>query len=108
MSGFQTRPGELQHALSFLAPTPPPPPRQAFPRSSAPARHRTAQPVWSKPLLPGLDPDCSFALSMPAQVLQRLLGRKLLRFLFCSAFGTSHVFRLALSLNIDARLHRKG
>src|SRR5579864_1020430 len=51
--------------------------------------------------LPDSDRYRSFGLSLAAQMLQRLLGGKLLRFLFRATFSSGHVFRLALSLDID-------
>jgi len=77
-------------------------PQQALPHWLAPPQLRPAQPVQLESLLPGFDRDRSFVPGLSAQVLQRLLGRQLFRFLFRSAFGPGHVFRLALALDIDS------
>src|SRR4051794_11289046 len=59
-------------------------------------------------VLPGCGPDPSWMLSVASQVFQCLLGCKLLGLFFRSAFCPSHIFRFALSLNIDARFYCEG
>src|SRR5262249_23059279 len=51
--------------------------------------------------------DRSYVLHLPAQMVQRLLGCQLFGLFLRGPFGPADIFRLAVALQINSRLHRE-